>query len=137
MLFSRRSKRRKLQYSKNIGNNIGRCRLQDPTEVQCVELVEACCKISKALDAWYASLGDFMLDDSLQELLTEDVWPEKELLWIPSDFAPGSHHWLGLEELAAVERQLRVGQVHDALKKLCTMLGLKSFLVKCKYKLAG
>ncbi|KAF8573049.1 hypothetical protein K439DRAFT_1625336 [Ramaria rubella] len=36
-----------------------------------------------------------------------------------------------------MEKQLCVGQAHDALRKLRNMLGLKSFLVKRKYRTAG
>jgi hypothetical protein len=108
-----------------------------PTDAQRVELVESRRKMSKALDAWYSSLADFMPADALQEVLGEDSQPEKELLRLPSDFPQESHPRLGLTELADIERQLRVGQAHDALRKLRTMLGLKSFLVKRKYKTGG
>ena len=36
-----------------------------------------------------------------------------------------------------IEFQLRLGQLHDTLGKLCSALGLKSFLVRRKYQVAS
>ncbi|KIJ52305.1 hypothetical protein M422DRAFT_776014 [Sphaerobolus stellatus SS14] len=44
---------------------------------------------------------------------------------------------LGLQSLARTEYQLRIGQAHDALQKLRNALGLKSFLIRRKYRLAS
>ncbi|KAF8586340.1 hypothetical protein K439DRAFT_1615179 [Ramaria rubella] len=70
--------------------------------------------MSKALDAWYASLPDFMPADALQEMLEGEAHPEKKVLWLPSDFSKISHVRLGLSELASVEKQLHVGKYRTA-----------------------
>ncbi|KIJ53279.1 hypothetical protein M422DRAFT_242423 [Sphaerobolus stellatus SS14] len=59
-----------------------------------------------------------------------DVGPEDIKLCLPSDFPASDHAKLGIVDHALIERELRVGQAHDALKKLRTLLGLKSFLVR-------
>ena len=87
-------------------------------------------KMSKALDTWFRGLADFMPGDAVQEIISGEVSPEKAVLGLPSDFDRSLHARLGLEELAIIERQLCVGQAHDALRRLRTMLGLKSFLVR-------
>ncbi|KAF8575716.1 hypothetical protein K439DRAFT_1623383 [Ramaria rubella] len=86
--------------------------------------------MSKALDAWYASLPDFMPADVLQETLEGEVHPENEVLQLPSDFSKSSYVRLGLSELASMEKQLRVGQAHDAEKTL-EYVGVE------KYRMAG
>jgi hypothetical protein len=95
--------------------------------------MEARHKLSKALDAWFQSLTDFIPGDAVQEIISEQQPPEKMILGLPSDFDRNVHHRLGLEALAIMERQMRIGQAHDALRQLRTMLGLKSFLVRTKY----
>ncbi|KIJ32933.1 hypothetical protein M422DRAFT_265274 [Sphaerobolus stellatus SS14] len=63
--------------------------------------------------------------------------PEKQKLRLPSDFDRVAHGRLGLIALAETEFLLRRGQANDALKRLRDCLGLKSFLVRRKYKMAG
>ncbi|KIJ28984.1 hypothetical protein M422DRAFT_269683 [Sphaerobolus stellatus SS14] len=53
-------------------------------------------------------------------------------LGLPSDYPHADHAALGITDHALIEGELRVGQAHDALKKLCTLLGLKSFIVRRK-----
>jgi len=74
--------------------------------------------------------------DALAELLVNHVLPENQALRLPSDYPRESHEWLGLIGLAQTEYSLRVAQVHDAIKKMWNALGLKSFMVKGKYKSA-
>jgi len=73
----------------------------------------------------------------LQESPRSDTSPEKEKLQLPSDFSAEARERLGLVSLADIEYQLRCGQLYDALEKLRGALGLKSFLVRRKYKLAS
>ena len=103
------------------------------TEKQRMELLESKRKISHSLDTWFQSLNDFMPSDVIQEFRLTGGGPENAALGLPSDFPLELHRRLGIEELAIIERQLRVGQVHDALKKLRTALGLKSFLICRNY----
>ena len=104
-----------------------------PTPSKGNELMEARHKLSKALDAWFQSLTDFIPGDAVQEIVSEQQPPEKMILGLPSDFDRNVHRRLGMEALAIMERQMRIGQAHDALRQLRTMLGLKSFLVQTKY----
>lgn len=103
------------------------------TEKQEMDLLEARRKMSHSLDIWFQGLSDFMPSDAIQELQRTEGGPENTSLGLPSDFPQQLHRRLGLEELAIIERQLRIGQAHDALKKLRTSLGLKSFLVRRNY----
>ena len=103
------------------------------TEKQRMELLDSKRKLSRSLDTWFESLNDFMPSDAIQEFRSIGGGPENALLGLPSDFPLELHRRLGLEELAIIERQLRVGQAHDALKKLWTALGLKSFLIRRNY----
>ena len=100
-------------------------------------MIEARRKVLRALDAWFESLPEFLPADALQEAPCTDASPEKELLRLPSDFDEEARHRLGLIPLSRIEFQLRCGQLHDALNKLRNALGLKSFLVRCKYHLAS
>ncbi|KIJ30996.1 hypothetical protein M422DRAFT_267414 [Sphaerobolus stellatus SS14] len=85
---------------------------KNPTAKQDNELEESRRKLMKALESWYASLPEFMPPEALQE----------------------AQRGLGL--LAETEFMLHTGQANDALKKLREALGLKSFLVRRKYKVA-
>ena len=107
------------------------------TEKQKMDLMESRRKMSHSLDMWFQSLNDFMPSDAIQEFRSIGGGPENALLGLPSDFPLELHRRLGLEELAIIERQLRVGQAHDALKKLRTALGLKSFLIRRNYSAAN
>lgn len=107
------------------------------TEKHALDVIESRRKMSHSLDMWFRSLGDFMPSDAIQELQRSTGGPENAVLGLPSDFPLDSHRRLGLEDLAIIECQLRVGQAHDALKKLRTALGLKSFLVRQNYNKAN
>ena len=107
------------------------------TTQQTVNLGEARRKIAKALDTWFAMIPEFIPADALQESMGNDLSPERELLRLPSDFNFEARERLGLQDLAKTEYQLRLGQAHDALQKLRSALGLKSFLVRRKYRLAS
>ncbi|KAF8508051.1 hypothetical protein BU17DRAFT_100086 [Hysterangium stoloniferum] len=96
------------------------------TDGQKAELLESRRKMSRSLDMWFQSLNDFMPSDAIQELRCTEGDPENAFLGLPSDFPCESQRRLGLEALAIVEQQLRIGQAHDALKKLRTALGLKN-----------
>ncbi|KIJ30786.1 hypothetical protein M422DRAFT_267617 [Sphaerobolus stellatus SS14] len=66
-------------------------------------------KLSQVIDSWFHKLSDFMLVAAIE-----------------------NHARLGITDHPLIECELRIGQAHDALKKLCTQLGLKSFLVRRK-----
>jgi len=94
-------------------------------------------KLAKALEEWYTRLNDFMPIDSLEEPLESDPSPEKQVLRLPSDYSRDSYERLGLLVLANTEALLRVAQCHDAIKKLRSALGLKSFMIQGKYTSGG
>jgi len=100
-------------------------------------VAEARRKVSKSLDTWFDSLPDLLPADALEEAPQNDTSPEKEKLQLPSDFSAEARTRLGLITLARVEYQLRCEQLYDALEKLRGTLGLKSFLIRRKYKLAS
>ncbi|KIJ22382.1 hypothetical protein M422DRAFT_277207 [Sphaerobolus stellatus SS14] len=75
--------------------------------------------------------------DAVNALTATNTAPEDVSLGLPSDFPRADHHKLGITSHALIERELRIGQAHDALKKLRTMLGLKSFLVRRKRQNPG
>jgi len=105
------------------------------TEAQ--ELNETRRKVAKALDHWADQLQEFMPVDALVESPRSDDTPENETLRLPSDFSPEVRHRLGLSSLAKIEFALRIRQLHDALEKLRSNLGLKSFLVRQKVRLSS
>jgi hypothetical protein len=74
-----------------------------------------------------------MPGDAIDALEGTSTTPEMVILGLPSDFPSESHATLGIGDLAVLERRLRVAQAHDALQKLRTTLGLKSFLVRERY----
>ena len=110
---------------------------RDGTALQSNSLEEARCKMRKAIDTWFELLPDFMPAVALEKATQSDYSPEKEILRMPSDFTHEARGRLGLEELSKLEFKLWIGQAYDALNKLRNALGLKSFLVRRKYKLAG
>jgi len=99
--------------------------------------VEAQRKVAKALDTWFDNISDFMPAEVLEELPRAETPPEKEILGLPSDFPYSARTRLGLDTLTKTELCLRIGQLHDALGKLRNALGLKSFLVRQKKRLAS
>jgi len=107
------------------------------TDLQRQSLAEARRKLSKSLDTWFESLPDFLPADALQEAPRHDTSPDKERLQLPSDFSAEARERLGLISLARIEYQLRCGQLYDILERLRGALGLKSFLIRRKYRLAS
>ncbi|KIJ40765.1 hypothetical protein M422DRAFT_48995 [Sphaerobolus stellatus SS14] len=89
-------------------------------------------KLSQVLDGWFRKLGDFMPVTAIQALDVTNVGVEDMRLGLPSDFPLKDHARLGITDHGLIERELRIGQAHDALKKLRIQLGLKSFLVRWK-----
>ncbi|KIJ30135.1 hypothetical protein M422DRAFT_53893 [Sphaerobolus stellatus SS14] len=107
------------------------------TDVQWNKLEDIRRKLSQAIDSWFKRLGDFMPADAVNGLSLMQSGPEETKLGLPSDFPRCDHAKLGILSHALIERELRIGQAHDALKKLRTLLGLKSFLVRRKRQNVG
>ncbi|KAJ7453629.1 hypothetical protein B0H11DRAFT_1740870 [Mycena galericulata] len=60
--------------------------------------------------------------------------PEKEKLFLPSDFDAATRASTGMKDLAAVEYELRVGQAHDALADV--RIAIKTFNFNLAFKIA-
>jgi hypothetical protein len=109
----------------------------EPTIAQRRDIDEAWGKMRKLLDGWGNTLADFMPPDVLSQFVQTAVNPEDETLRLPSDFDQAAYRRLGLENLAQIEYNLRVGMAYDTLKKLRNALGLKPFLTRRKRETVG
>ncbi|KIJ39694.1 hypothetical protein M422DRAFT_49537 [Sphaerobolus stellatus SS14] len=107
------------------------------TDTQWNKLQDSRHKLSQVMDSWFRKLGELMPVTAIEALVVADVGPEDMMLGLPSDFPKKDHVSLGICNHALIERELRVAQAHDALKKLRTQLGLKSFLVRRKRQNPG
>jgi len=97
-------------------------------------------KLRDILGTWYHKLGQLLSSEAIAALTasTPEGHPlEQTKLGFPSDFDTQDHVELGLEDLAIIERELRIGLAHDTLKKIWTLLGLKSFLVGKRHRVQG
>ncbi|KIJ44566.1 hypothetical protein M422DRAFT_779310 [Sphaerobolus stellatus SS14] len=70
--------------------------------------------------------------NAINEVQTANGGPENAHLCLPSEFPQIEYNRLGIADHALIERQLKIGQAYDALKKLRNELGLKSFLIRRK-----
>ncbi|KIJ35202.1 hypothetical protein M422DRAFT_262584 [Sphaerobolus stellatus SS14] len=68
---------------------------------------ESCRKLSKSLETWYKTLRDFMPPVVLEHLVRKDIFPENELLLLPSDYERRFHVALELGGLAEIEYRFR------------------------------
>lgn len=94
-------------------------------------------QMQSCVDHWYKTLEDWLPRGALEEPVEHHIPTESSpgigyTLRFPSDFSPESRSRLGLTSAAVVERDLRIGQAFDALKRLRDWLGLKSFMVRDK-----
>ena len=72
--------------------------------------------------------GDWLTAD-VEEIVEEEepeVTPEKEMLYLPSNFTLRQRKEYGLQELGNMEYELREGQANDSLEKLRECLAEKS-----------
>ena len=65
----------------------------------------------------------------------DEVKPESATIFLPSNISSENWYGPGLEEMARVEAQLRVGQIHDALQCLRIALGEKSLIYRTKVEI--
>lgn len=94
-------------------------------------------QMQSCVDHWYKTLEDWLPREALEEPVVHHIPTGTGLgigytLRFPSDFSAESRLRLGLTSAAVVERDLRIGQAFDALKRLRDWLGLKSFMVRDK-----
>ena len=94
-------------------------------------------KLRRALDAWFELIPDFFPPGILEAAPRSNAFPENETLSLPSEYAADIQKRLGLVGLGQTEWLLRLGLAHDALGKLRQALGLKSFLIRKKRRMAG
>ncbi|KIJ41631.1 hypothetical protein M422DRAFT_255248 [Sphaerobolus stellatus SS14] len=107
------------------------------TDIQWNKMEDARRKLSQLVDGWFRNVGDFMPVNAINEVQTANAGPENAHLCLPSEFPQIEHNRLGIADHALIERELRIGQAYDALKKLRNQLGLKSFLVRRKRQNPG